>query len=266
MPTISIEGATINYALSGEGPDWLVLLHEIGGTLDTWSPVVPRLEKRFRVLRYDQRGAGGSSRIAGAFSIDRQVDDIAALTAALGARGPCHVAGVAIGAALAIRHAARKPEQVKTLVLACPAPGVSTDRIAYLAQRAAQVEREGMSATVDNTLGNSWPPAAIRDRAAYDAYRTRFLANDPASYAAINRAFAEFDAMPDLSRVRCPTLVLAGRHDRLRPPDYVKGIAARIPGAELRELDSGHIMPLQAPQEMVAAMEAFYGENRRQSR
>jgi 3-oxoadipate enol-lactonase len=262
MPTISIEGATINYALSGEGPDWLVLLHEIGGTLETWSPVVPRLEQRFRVLRYDQRGAGGSSRIAGAFSIDRQVDDIAALTAALGHDGGSHVAGVAIGAALAVRHAARNPDKVKTLVLACPAPGVSADRIAYLAKRAAQVEREGMTATVDSTLGNSYPPDVIRDRAVYDAYRARFLANDPASYAAINRAFADFDAGPDLAAIRCPTLVLAGRHDRLRPPDYVKGIAAQIAGAELKELDSGHIMPLQAPEALGAAMEDFYRRNR----
>lgn len=262
MPTISIEGATINYALSGEGPDWLVLLHEIGGTLETWSPVVPRFEKHFRVLRYDQRGAGGSSRIEGAFSIERQVEDIAALTAALGARGPCHVAGVAIGAALAIRHAVRNPGKVKTLVLACPAPGVSADRIEYLAVRAGQVEREGMAATVDNTLGNSWPPETIRDRAVYDAYRARFLANDPASYAAINRAFAKFDAVPDLGAIRCPTLVLAGRHDRLRPPDYVQGIAAGIPGAELRQVDSGHVMPMQAPEALADAMEDFYGRNR----
>jgi 3-oxoadipate enol-lactonase len=266
MPTISIDGATINYTLSGEGPDWLVLLHEIGGTLETWLPVAPQLESRFRVLRYDQRGAGGSSRIAGVFSIDRQVADIAALTAALGCDGPYHVAGVAIGAALAIRHAARDPGKVKTLVLACPAPGVSTERIEYLAQRAARVERDGMSATIDNTLGNSWPAEAIRDRTVYDAYRARFLANDPASYAAINRAFAEFDAVPDLARIRCPTLVLAGRHDRLRPPDYVKGIAAQIPGAELRQLDSGHIMPLQAPEALAAAMTDFYARNREKSR
>lgn len=266
MPTIAIAGATINYALSGEGPDWLVLLHEIGGSLETWSPVVPRLERRFRVLRYDQRGAGGSSRIEGTFSIDRQVEDIAALTAALGHDGPCHIAGVAIGAALAIRHAARHPDKVTSLVLACPAPGVSADRIDYLAARAAQVEREGMGATVDNTLGNSYPPEVIRDRAVYDAYRARFLANDPKSYAAINRAFAEFDAMPDLGSLRCPVLVLAGRHDRLRPPDYVKGIAARIAGAELREIDSGHIMPVQAPAAMAAAMERFYAGNRPENR
>ncbi|MGE0565279.1 MAG: alpha/beta fold hydrolase [Pseudolabrys sp.] len=262
MAQLDIPGASIRYELSGEGGDWLVLLHEIGGTLESWSAAVPALEKRFRVLRYDQRGAGGSSKIEGAFSIDTLAGDIPAILSALGHRGACHFAGVAMGCALAVRHAARNPDQVKSLMLACPALSVSADRVQYLSQRAAQVEREGMGATVDTTLGNSYPPEVVRDRAVYDAYRARFLANDPASYAAINRAFATFDATPDLPRLRCPTLVLAGAHDRLRPPSYVRDIAARVPGAQFRELDSGHVMPVQAPDAMAAAMAAFHAANR----
>lgn len=258
MPVISIGDCRINYELGGSGADWLVLLHEIGGSLESWSAVAPLLDTRFRVLRYDQRGAGLSSPISGAFSIETQVDDIGRLLDALNMTGRVHIAGVAIGAALAARFAARYPDRVKSVVLACPAPGVSVDRIRYLAARAAQVEREGMTATVDNTLGNSYPEIVVRDRAVYDAYRARFLANDPKSYAAINRAFATFDAVPDLPSIRCPTLVLAGRHDRLRPPDYVRGIAARIPGASYGEVDSGHVMPVQAPAEMAAAMAGFY--------
>lgn len=260
MPAIAVDTATINYELSGQGPDWLVLLHEIGGSLESWAAVAPGLETRFRVLRYDQRGTGKSSRIASPFSIDTQVSDIGKILTALGQAGPVHLAGVAIGAALAVRYAARLPAAVKSLVLACPAPGVSAERIKYLAERAAQVEREGMAATVDNSLANSYPPEVIRDRAVYDAYRARFLANDPASYAAINLGFASFDATPDLSAIRCPALVLAGQHDRLRPPDFVRGVAGQIPEAQLRVIDSGHIMPVQAPAAMLEAMAAFYAD------
>jgi pimeloyl-ACP methyl ester carboxylesterase len=132
MPAVQLGPAAINYELSGPGQGPLVvLLHEIGGTLETWSQVAVLLP-HFRTLRYDQRGAGKSSRIAGAFSLDTQVDDIGGLLDALGERAPCHVAGVAIGAAFAIRFAARHPQRVRSLVLACPAPGVDAARVDYL--------------------------------------------------------------------------------------------------------------------------------------
>jgi 3-oxoadipate enol-lactonase len=251
-------GVRLHYALSGTEAAWLVLLHEIGGSLQSWTPVAEELGKRFRVLRYDQRGAGKSEKITGPFSIDSHIDDLADLLDELGAPRACHIAGVAIGAALAVRYATRFPARVTSLVLACPAPGVSPDRMRYLEERAAQVERDGMAATADSSLGNSWPPEVVRDGAAYDAYRGRFLANDPKSYAAINRAFGAFDVTSELSRVGCPTLVLAGRHDRLRPPAFVREVAAKIPGARYGEIDSGHIMPVQAPAALLAAMTAFY--------
>jgi len=257
MATISIGATPLHYLAEGEG-DWLVLLHEIGGTLHSWDALAPALACSFTVLRHDQRGAGQSGRIVGEFSIESQVDDLAALLDLLDAPQPCHIAGVAIGAALAVRFAVRFPHRVASLVLACPAPGVGAARATYVAERAALVERDGMTATVDNSLANSYPPAVRRDVAAFEAYRKRFLANDPASYAAINRAFIDFDVTPELRRVACRTLVLAGMHDRLRPPEFVRGVAAAIPGADYREIDSGHVMPVQAPAAMVEAMQAFY--------
>ncbi|MBV9557650.1 MAG: alpha/beta fold hydrolase [Pseudolabrys sp.] len=256
MAMISVSGASIRYEVDGAG-DWLVTLHEIGGALETWSAITPALTKHFQVLRYDQRGSGHSSKIAGSFSLDTQIADLAALMDEL-AVARCHIAGVALGAALAVRFAVKYPQRVTSLVLACPAPSVSPDRAKYVADRAALVEREGMAATVDNSLANSYPEIVRRDPAAFAAYRERFLANDPKSYAAINRDFPQFSVEQDLPKVACPALVLAGTHDKLRPPDFVKGLAAAIPGADYREIDSGHVMPVQAPQAMADAMLAFY--------
>jgi 3-oxoadipate enol-lactonase len=260
MPSAQLGSARIYYRLSGAAGHHLVLLHEIGGSLETWSQVAPAFERRFRVLRYDQRGAAQSSRIDGAFSIDSLIDDLGDLLDRLDVREPCHIAGVAIGAAIAVRFARLFPKRVRSLVLACPAPGVDAARVGYLEQRAAAVERDGMMAAVDGSLANSYPPEVRRDAAAFDAYRARFLANDPKSYAAINRAFAHFSTMPDLPAIECSALVLAGSHDRLRAPAFVRGVAERIPNARYDEIDSGHVMPVQAPAALTAAMAAFYDE------
>jgi 3-oxoadipate enol-lactonase len=257
MPIVNAGGARFGYDLDGEG-ETLVLLHEIGGTRRSWAPVIPALAKRFRVLAYDQRGCGQSDPIICEFSLATHIVDLRTLLAALGLRGPLHLAGDAIGTALAVRYATTFPGTVASLVLACPALSVSEDRKDYLAKRAARVVEEGMASTVEGTLANSYPPIVQRDADAYAAYRERFLANDPKSYAAINLAFAHFDATPDLPRLRCPTLVLAGHHDKLRPPVQVRAVAEAIPGAIYKEIDSAHIMPMQAPGDMAAAMLAFY--------
>ena len=246
--------------ISGQGPQWLVLLHELGGSLETWSDMTPALNTHFRVLAYDQRGSGQSQTVRGDFSIDDHLRDLAGLLDAAGIAGAVHLAGVALGAGMAARFAARWPNKVASVVLANPATAIPAARRDYLHQRAASVRAGGMQAVIDDTLDRSYPPEIRGDGIAYAAYRERFLRNDPQSYAALNLALAGFDASQDLPRIACPALVLGGAHDRLRPPQEVERVAAQILGARCALIDCGHIMPVQAPAEMSRAMLSFYDE------
>ena len=89
------------------------------------------------------------------------------------------------------------------------------------------------------------------------AYRARFLGNDPVCYGLASMAFADCEAEVLIGRVRCPCLVLAGEHDSLRPPAYVRGIADRLPGSRFEVIDSGHLMSVQAPVVLAAHMLEF---------
>lgn len=79
MTRISGGGANIHTETTGNSEEWLVLLHEIGCALQSWSAAAPAPAKRFCVLRYDQRGAGSSDEIEREFSIETQVDDLRAV-------------------------------------------------------------------------------------------------------------------------------------------------------------------------------------------
>ncbi len=257
MDQIDVGGVRFRTDVTGQGDEWLVLLHELGGSLESWTPAVPDLAKRFRVLRYDARGSGQSEKLRGDFSIDTLVSDVGALLDHFGIAS-CHLAGTAIGSGIGIRFAAAHPQRVTSLALVAPVMGVVPDRKVYLRDRAALVEKEGMQAVVDDTLSRSYPPVVIRDRAMYESYRARFLANDPQSYAALNRAFIDFDAVPDLARLQCPVLVIAGQHDGLRTPEEAARVAAQIRDARLVVIDAAHIAPTQAPAALTAEMLGFY--------
>ena len=70
MDFLEVNGVALRYELSGGGPSTIVLIHEMGGTLESWGAVAPRLATTRRVLRYDFRGAGLSEKARGVLTID----------------------------------------------------------------------------------------------------------------------------------------------------------------------------------------------------
>ena len=250
-------GVSLHYELSGGSGHSVVLLHELGGTLHSWDAVAPRLAERFRVLRYDQRGAGLSEKVRQEFTNDALVADLEALAAAVNFPPPYRFVTVAAAATQAVRYLEKYPERVGALVLCNPAPGVDASRAAVLDERAAFAAREGMRASLPTTLAVSYPPS-LGERSAYEAYLGRYLANDPVCFGFGFRALARTNMLHMLPQIRCPAMVVAGRHDTVRPHAGTAELAKKIPGARFELIDAGgHFLPTQAPQQLLALLEDF---------
>jgi 3-oxoadipate enol-lactonase len=247
MNWIEVNGTSLRYELSGSGPTTLVLIHEMGGTLESWDQVMPVLTNSRRVLRYDTRGAGLSEKTSVTVTWNQMVDDLAALLDALAITGKVALAGIAVGAAIAVRFAVRYRDRVAALVLHGPALGVSGDRRQATLSRAASVEAGGMRSVAEASLANSYPPVVRLDPDVFAAFRARWLCNDPESFAAINRMLAAENIEHELQRIACPTLLTAGRHDGLRPPSVIEPMARQIPGGQFLELNTGHFASVQTP-------------------
>jgi 3-oxoadipate enol-lactonase len=256
MNWIEVNGTSLRYELSGSGKTTLVLVHEMGGTLDSWDQVLPALNNTRRVLRYDTRGAGLSEKIQGKVTFDDMADDLTALLDAIGIAGKVAIAGTAVGGAIAIHFAVRHAARAGLLVVTSPATGVPPDRRQATLDRAATAERDGMRALVEQGLANSYPPEVRHSAEEFRKFRARWLANDPESFAAINRMLADSVVTEELPRIACPTLVIGCTHDRLRPPSAVEPMARQIPGAGYIEINSGHFAGVQTPG---LVSQAFHG-------
>ena len=257
MNWIEVNGTGLRYELSGGGPSTLVLIHEMGGTLDSWEQGLGALNNGRQVLRYDTRGAGLSEKINGVVTWNDMADDLKALLDALNITGKVALAGIAVGAAIGVHFAVRNPDRAAALVLHGPATGVSAERKQQTLERAATVEAGGMRGVVETSLANSYPPIVRHNADVFRQFRARWLANDPQSFAAINRMLAAEDISGDLAKIRCPTLVTAGRHDGLRPPSIIEPMSKQIPGAEFLELNTGHFASIQTPGTMSQAIHYF---------
>ena len=155
MPFVDADGVSIHYALAGEGPDAVVLLHEMGGTLESWDEIAPSLSQSHKVLRYDQRGAGWSEKVRTSYDLELNVSDLEALLSVLNVEGRIHVVAIAASAAVALSFAERHPEVVASQVLCNPAVGVAAERVVQLEERADLIEREGLRSALEITLGKS---------------------------------------------------------------------------------------------------------------
>jgi len=247
MDFVEVNGTALRYELAGGGASTLVLIHEMGGTLESWDLVVPLLSPRRTILRYDTRGAGLSQKVRAPLSIDTMSDDLMALIDKLGIAGKVALAGMAVGGAIALHTAVRHAPRVAAVVASSPAISVAPDRHQALLARVEKMEREGLAAVTD-TLENGYPVELRGDAKRFAAFRARWLGSDPASFGAIYRMLIGTSLEPELPRIECPVLVTAGTFDRVRPPHLVEPVARAIPGARYAVLETAHYAPVQTPE------------------
>jgi 3-oxoadipate enol-lactonase len=236
----------------------LVLLHEMGGSIETWDRVFALLAPQHRLLAYDWRGAGHSEKVSTPVALEDHVGDLAALLDALHFRTPVVLAACAVGCAIAVAFAARWPERVAGLVLLSPALGVPEGDREARAAIVEAFERDGMRPHAEASLRGGYPERfRSGQEARFAEFRARWLANDPAGFAATYRMLIGLEMAPLLNAVACPAIVVGGEFDPVRTPAYASDVARSIPRAEFVAVPGGHHMPHQIPALVSDLIETF---------
>ena len=242
-----------------EGAPWLVFSNSLMTDLTLWDAQVEAFHDRFRILRYDQRGHGGSGLGAGPVTLDRLVADAGALCEAFDVRAAVF-AGVSMGAATALGLAASAPHLVARVVAsdgqARTAPG---GREAWQARIDLARER-GMEAVVEATRARWFGPAFLASGHADVARAERMMrATAFAGYAACAGALQDYDVSAGLATMRQPTLLVAGARDGAMPAT-MRAMQAVMPDARYVEIpEAGHLPNLERPDAFNAALRDFLG-------
>ena len=257
MDFVEANGVALRCELSGAGDRALVLVHEMGGSLESWDEIAPRFARSRRVLRYDTRGAGLSQKVRGELTFDTMAGDIKALLDHYGIAGRVALAGIAVGGAIALQCAARYKERTSAVAVGSPATGIAAERRTPALERLARIEAGGMAVAVEDAMLSGYAPELRDDIARFEQFRTRWLGNDPSSYATIWRMLASADMQDELARLTCPVLVIGGSLDRVRPPALAQAVAGSIPGARYAEIRTGHYMAVQTPDLLADTIDAF---------
>jgi 3-oxoadipate enol-lactonase len=254
------------HEVSGDPQGPVVLLaNAIGCTAAVWEGVLPALESRFRVVRFDLRGHGASPVPPGPYTMADLGLDLVALLDRLEVRR-ANVAGLSIGGMAAMWLAANAPERIDRLAVVCSSARLGPPE--RWATRAATVLEQGMAAIADPVVARWLTPAYAASHPELVARLRAMLVSQPVDgYAACCRAIERMDLVPDLGRVRTETLVVAAAEDLAIPLEHARAIAAGIPGARLEIVDdAAHLAPLQRPREVAQLLIDHFNEGRAEER
>jgi 3-oxoadipate enol-lactonase len=244
---LEVNGTVLRYELRPGDSLATVLIHEMGGALESWDAVWSLLPANQTVLRYDTRGAGLSEKLLDTPDIDSHVDDLAALLDRLGIMDPVVLAGVAVGAGIAIRFAARHPHRVHALIGMAPACGVAPAARDATIARANLLREQGLRDIVPALLERTWPSPLQTDAERFATFRSRWLTADAASFAGIFAMLANMNLDEDLPKLPARSVLVAGTYDGLRPPEEIDRLARLAHHIQSVHVASGHFMHIQSP-------------------
>lgn len=259
-----VDGGTLAWEAAGEGPG-VVLLHPGLWDSRVWDEQVGVFSRTYRVLRYDVRGYGRSSRPEPGRPYSH-ADDLAAVMDAAGLDRAALV-GNSMGGRIAIDSALTHPERVTALVLAATSvAGFEETKeeqeryedLEHEIERAAEAGDAERAMELElsvwaTALGTEDLAGARIRQIAFD--NLHVITMDESGAARLDDAFAR------LPEIRVPTLVLTADHD---PPVFGRlgsEVAERIPNARLVELAAcDHVMPLRRPGAFNSVVLGFLGE------
>ena len=250
MPTASVHGIDVYYERSGEGPP-LLFLNGSGQTLAGVGPLLDMVAERFDVVAHDQRGLGRTSIPPEPYTMADYAADAAAVLDSVG-WAEARVMGISFGGMVAQELAVTWPDRVSRLALLCTSPG-GTGGSSYPLHKLAGLPDDERAAAVMGLIDSRYTPEWLaghpRDQALAEmlAGRRRGSADPEARRGELAQleARAHHDVTDRLSAIECPTLVACGRYDGIAPVANGEAIVARVPQAELRVYEGGHIFMLQ---------------------
>ncbi len=252
-------GVAINYALEGPaGAPVVTLSHSLAADLTMWDPTVPGLAGRYRVLRYDVRGHGGSESTPGAYSLDLLADDALALLRALGIERT-HWVGLSLGGMIGQALALRAPAALASLVLCDTASGMPPGMRPVWDQRIAMVEAGGAAARLDDVIARWFTPAFVEARRDVVERTLAMIARTtPRGFAGCCAAIRDLDLTERLAEIRVPTLLIVGEDDEATPVAASQLIQHHIEDAELVILKSAaHLSNVEQPEAFNRALVDF---------
>lgn len=238
MPYEEVNGNKIYYEIHGDGHP-IFMIQGLSGNIDWWDPrLIEGLSEDFKVILFDNRGAGKSGSPDEGYSIKDLADDVSDLMDALEISS-AHVLGISMGGMIAQELVLNHPDKVDKLLLLSTYCGGSeaVDPSDEVLEK-LNLDRNSLSdeEIIDETIPLLFTEEFIENNPdLVEIAKQQMMDNviPPEDFARQAGAIMNFDTCERLSQIEKQTLILAGKRDILIPPENGKILNEAIPNSKL---------------------------------
>lgn len=255
---VHLSNYTVEYTEVGSGPP-MILVPGLAGGFDLLGPLARHLSSRFRVISYQLRGEGDCFALSRPFGLNDLVKDLSEFLDCMRLESPV-IFGLSFGGMIALEYAARHPMRLSHLIL--QGTGAKLER--GLLPMVAGTVLNRFPLPADNPFVNQFfnlffgGPQRKDDR--FEFVTRQCWQTDQSVMAHRFRIVEGFDMEARLSRIRVPSLILAGERDVMVSAKSVEELKMGIPKARVQTLPRcGHLAFVTHP-ELVAKRAAEFLE------
>jgi 3-oxoadipate enol-lactonase len=237
MPFVhATDGTRIHYEVTGKsGATPVLMIQGLGASKNAWNLQRIAMATRFRIISFDNRGAGRSDKPIEPFTLEQMADDALAVLDAAGIE-TAHVVGASMGGVISQIVAVKYPHRVRSLTLVCTACRNHPWRQELLQSWAKTAEEKGMIEVGKEAAQWVMSPRSFRRLVPAFTWMGPLAALRP-RHSFVSQIDAILNTREDLvdqlSAITAPTMVIVGNQDILTPRGDSEEIAERIPNSEL---------------------------------
>ena len=266
---MEIRGARYYYEEHGSGDETIVFAHGFLMDGDMFRHQVEKLKDRYRVVIFDWRGQGRSEVTDSGYDMDELYLDAVEFLEKIGCREkPCHWVGLSMGGFIGMRIAARRPDLLKSLILAETSAEAETlvkklkwglMAILFKLFGPKPVEKGIVKVLFGKKILGDPSRKHIIDEYVKKWYKLDWNATYKIAWAIFNRK----PVVDELKNIKIPVLIIVGDQDVARTVEEAKRLKEMIPHARLVIIEgAGHSSALEEPEAFTHAIEEFLKEIR----
>lgn len=248
MAKIRAGTITMNYDQQGSGEP-LVLIPYLAADYACYAFQVADYSKRFTCISVDLRGTGESDKPAGAYSTEMFADDVAAFMQAIGIP-KAHIYGLSLGAAVGMWVAAKYPERVKSLSLHSGWP--KSDAYLKTVVQGWRVMAKALNSVPEMVIQGIFPwcftPELYAQKPEYIQALSDFVRGRPKqpvdAFMQESDAVIAHDAEAQLGKIKAPTQITFGRHDKVTSTRFADRMKSGIKNSEVHIFEDCAHAPL----------------------
>ncbi len=266
MPKVRVNDIQMFYEVHGEGFP-LIMIMGLTGNTNWWDPRwIQTLSEKFKIIAFDNRGAGRTDISDREYSIKLFADDTAGLMDALGVPR-ADVLGISMGGMIAQELILNYTEKVKKVVLCSThCGGAKSVQASEEVLGTLTADRSGVSVeeVARMTIPLFFTEDFLRNTPGVEELVIEQISKNPISNEAFMRqmsAIMQFDTYDRLSQIKTPTLILHGKQDILIPPENGSILEKAIPGARLVSFENSAHGLLEETEEVLGTILEFLAES-----